>query len=80
MPDKKMKTDQCWLMVKLPHSGSSDEPVLCPECGVVLERAMMPTEHGGVKSHYFVCTNEECKNKPYFGIIFTDDLDPDTAA
>ena len=75
-----MKTDQCWLLVKLPNAGPPKETVVCPECGSALEQAMAPTEHGGVRSHYFVCMNEGCKNKPYFGIIFTDNIDPDTAA
>ena len=67
-------------MVKLPHTDSPQETVFCPECGAALKQAMTPTEHGGVKSYYFVCMNEGCKNRPYFGIIFTDDRDPDTAA
>jgi hypothetical protein len=80
MSDKKMKTDQCWLMLKLPHADSPQEAAFCPECGAALEQAMPSTENDGVKSHYYVCMNEGCKNRPYFGIIFTDNVDPDTAA
>ena len=75
-----MKTDQYWLMVKLPHADLAKETAVCPECGAALEQAMAATEHNGVKAQYFVCANEDCKNRPYFGIIFTDDADPDTAA
>ena len=75
-----MKTEQYWLMAKLPHTDLVQEAILCPECGAALEQVMTATEHNGVREQYFVCRNEDCKNKPYFGIIFTDDMDPETAA